>query len=125
MAQAPRSSWQTERVAMLKLVVERARTHVQDVRARAAIGTMAPIDIRTSETSLANLERLVDADVTSAGTRVDPTGPQRAAQRIRFAEAMNAVDLAEVKLNNGMITTAAMDASLAAAAAVFLGPPVK
>ena len=88
---------------MLKVLVERARVHVQEVRTRVEIGTWRPIDIRTSEASLADLERQVDADATSTGTRVDPTGPQRAALRIRFAEAMNAVDLAEVKFDNGMI----------------------
>ena len=50
---------------------------------------------------------------------------ERSALRIRFAEAMNAVDLAEVRFDNGVITTAAMNASLSAAAAVFLAPPVK
>jgi hypothetical protein len=119
------ATWQDERGAMLKLVIERGRKHVQAVRMMAEIGTTRPVDVNAAATWLADLEKQVEADAARAASRVEPTRPEHATLRIRFAEAMNAVDLAEVRFDNGMITTAAMNASLTAAAAVFLGPPVK
>jgi hypothetical protein len=118
-------SWPTERAAMLKQAVDRAWSHVRAVRTMAEIGTMSAADVKASETWFADLEKQVAADAQIAASRRDPSPAERAALRIRFAEAMNAVDLAEIKFDNGMTTTAAMNATLGAAAAVILGPPVK
>ena len=119
------TSWPAERAAMLKQVVDRAWSHVRAVRAMAEIGTMSPADVKMSETWFADLERQVASDAQVAASRPDPAPAMRAALRIRFAEAMNAVDLAEIKFDNGMIPTTAMNSSVSAAAAVFLGPAVK
>ena len=123
--QARPATWNAERASLLRQVVERTRSQVQAVRVMAEIGTVAPADVRASETFLADLEQQVDADLTRAAGRPEPTRPEHAALRIRFAEAMNAVDAGEVRFDNGMISTAAMNATLSGAAAVFLGAPVK
>ena len=56
--QAQRSSgnpamarWEIERAGMLRLVVDRARTHVADLLLRVEIGTMAPIDVAGAQTT--------------------------------------------------------------------------
>ena len=106
---------------MLKQVVDRGWSQVRAVRTMAEIGTMSQADVRASEAWFATLEKQVDADAQVAASRPDPAPVERSTLRIRFAEAMNAVDAAEVRFDNGMISTAAMNASLTAAAAVFLG----
>jgi hypothetical protein len=71
----------------------------------------------------ADLENQVAADARSQLRGVIPRWPS-ALLRIPLPKPMNAVDLAEVKFDNGMITTAAMNASLTGRGGVH-GPAVK
>jgi hypothetical protein len=65
---------------------------------------LAPIDVDATRQAVAQMDALVKADSVRT-SRPAKTGPEIAALRIRLAEALNALDLAEVKFDNGMVTT--------------------
>jgi hypothetical protein len=111
--------WQAERAGMVKQVLDRARAHQRSIRSMVEIGTMAPIDVRESDRLLADLERMVDADTKRV--RQGPTALDEIFnRRLRFAAALNDLDLAEVRFDNGMMTTANLGAAVMAAASVVL-----
>ena len=101
-------AWQAERVFHLNRIMERARASLNDALVKIEIGTLAPIDADATRQAVAQMEALIKADAVRTSTPAK-TGPEIAALRIKLAEALNALDLAQVKFDNGMITTKSMN----------------
>ena len=97
-------AWQAERAFHLNRIMERARASFNDTLLRVEIGTLAPIDVDATRQAVAQMDALVKADSVRT-SRPAKTGQEIAALRIKLAEALNALDLAAVKFDNGMITT--------------------
>ncbi len=97
-------AWQAERAFHLNRIMERARASFNDTLLRVEIGTLAPIDVDATRQAVAQMDALVKADSVRT-SRPAKTGQEIAALRIKLAEALNALDLAEVKFDNGMVTT--------------------
>jgi hypothetical protein len=91
--------------------MERAQASLKDALLRIEIGTLAPIDADATRQAVAQIEALIKADAVRTAQPAK-TGPEIAALRIKLAETLNALDLAEVKFNNGMITTKRMNRRL-------------
>jgi hypothetical protein len=96
--------WQAERAFHLTRIMERARASLNDALLRIEIGTLAPIDADATRQAVAQMEALIKAD-SARTSKPAKTGPEIAALRIKLAEALNALDLAQVKFDNGMVTT--------------------
>ena len=98
--------WQMERTFQLTQILERARASHHNALLRVEIGTLAPIDVKASQDALAQVEAMVKADAAR------PTPPQGdRTTRTRLAELLNNLDAAEVRFDNGMITTQEMNAA--------------
>ena len=100
--------WQAERAFHLTRVLERAKAQLNNTLLKIEIGTMAPIDADASRQAVAQMDALIKADSVRTTTRAT-AGPGVSAIRIKLAEALNALDLAEVKFDNGMISTKDMN----------------
>jgi hypothetical protein len=135
--------WAMERDAMFRLLIERARNFVKDGRTKIQIGTVAPIDMKPLEETLALLEKAATEPIarhctthdpfanSGGGTCVNgtwtitppspwvgvesPTDAEIAERKARFADAQRNLDRAEVRWDNGLATTAEVAASLRAA----------
>ena len=119
-AQTTDARWQTERVQQLKQVMERVRSHVKDNALRVEIGTLAPVDLKGSQQTLADLEKAVDADAKRTSRPVK-SNTEIQAIRQQVAELIRDLELAEVKYHNGMVRTADMDAAYAAIVKLLIG----
>ena len=105
--------WQAERAFHLTRILERAKAQLNNTLLKIEIGTMAPIDADASRQAVAQIDALIKADSVRTSAPAN-AGPGVAAIRIKLAEALNALDLAEMKLDNGIGTTKSMfDAYLA------------
>lgn len=106
--------WQAERAFHLTQLMERARRQLNNTLLKVEIGTMAPIDVDGARQAVAQMEALIKADSARTTTPVR-TGPGVGEIRVKLAELLNAIDLAEVRFDNGIGTTRSMfDAYLAA-----------
>ena len=102
------SAWQAERAFHLNRIMERARASLNDTLVKIEIGTMAPIDADATRQAVAQMEALIKADSVRSSKPVK-TGPEIAALRVKLAETLNALDEAQVKFDNGMVTTKNMN----------------
>src|SRR6187455_2794847 len=91
--------WQAERTFHLTRILERAKAQLNNTMVKIEIGTMAPIDADAARQAVAQIK--ADSVRTSAPGNA---GPGVAALRIKLAEALNALDLAEMKFDNGMVS---------------------
>jgi len=119
-SQGARVGWQAERAFHLTRTMERAQASLKDALLRIEIGTLAPIDADATRQAVAQIEALIKADAVRTAQPAK-TGPEIAALRIKLAETLNALDLAEVKFNNGMITTKEMNDAYLAVVKLLLG----
>ena len=99
--------WQAERAFHLTQVMERARRQLNNTLLKVEIGTMAPIDVDGARQAVAQMDALIKADSVRTPAPVR-TGPGVAEIRVKLAELINGLDLAEVKFDNGMGTTRSM-----------------
>jgi hypothetical protein len=105
--------WQAERAFYLNMIQERAKAQLNNTLLKIQIGTMAPIDADASRQAVAQIDALIKADSVRTSAPAN-SGPGVSAVRIKLAELLNALDLAEVKFDNGIGTTKSMfDAYLA------------
>lgn len=102
------STWQAERAFHLGRILERAKAQLNNTLLKIEIGTMAPIDADGSRQAVAQMDALIKADAVRT-SRPAKTGQEIAALRIKLAEALNAVDLAEVKYDVGLVSTKSMN----------------
>jgi len=112
-------AWQAERAFHLNRIMERARASFNDTLLRVEIGTLAPIDVDATRQAVAQMDALVKADSVRT-SRPAKTGQEIAALRIKLAEALNALDLAEVEFDNGMTSTKDMNDAYFAVVNVLL-----
>lgn len=112
--------WQAERAFHLTQLMERARRQLNNTLLKVEIGTMAPIDVDGARQAVAQMEALIKADSVRATTPVR-TGPGVAEIRVKLAELLNALDLAEVRFDNGIGTTKSMFDAYLAAVNLLLG----
>jgi len=143
------AKWMLERDAMFRLLAERARNFVKDGRTKIEIGTALPIDMKPLEDTLTFVELLTLDGRRHCGTpdpfakfgggtcvngvwTTTPTSPwiqtpnlptdaQIADVKARFTEAMRNLDIAEVRWDNGLATTAEVAAALRTAVVVLTG----
>jgi hypothetical protein len=94
--------WEAERAFHLTRVLERAKAQLNNTLLRIEIGTTAPIDADGARQAVAQIDALIKADAVRTPK---PVQAGVAAIRVKLAEMLNALDLAEVKLDNGMVTT--------------------
>jgi hypothetical protein len=99
--------WQAERTHQLNKVRERARYQLDRSTLKVEIGTMAPVDLTASRQALAQFDAAITADA-ARNPAPAPTLQEIAATRIKLAQALNAIDLTEVKFDNGMVSTKEM-----------------
>ena len=114
------AAWQAERVFHLNRVMERALISLNDTLLKIEIGTMAPIDADAARQAVAQIDGLVKADAVRTSKPVK-TPQEIAALRVRLAEALNALDVSEVKFDNGMVTTKSMNDAYLAVVKLLLG----
>src|SRR5262245_43275309 len=101
------TTWQAERAFQLNKILERAKTQLKNTYIKVEIGTMAPIDVQASEQAVAQMEAMIKAD---AVRNPSGTAPQAvSATRLQLAQALNELDFTEVKFDNGMVSTKAMN----------------
>jgi len=145
------AKWMLERDAMFRLLIERARNFVKDGRTKIEIGTVAVVDMKPLEDTLAFVEVSAldgkrhcatpdpfakfgggtcvngvwtSAPPTSGWIQANlPTDAQIADVKTRFTEAMRNLDFAEVRWDNGLATTAEVAAALRTAVVVLTGDP--
>jgi len=111
--------WQAERAFHLGRILERAKAQLNNTLLKIEIGTMAPIDADASRQAVAQMDALIKADSVRTATLVT-AGLGVSAIWIKLAEALNALDLAEVKFDNGMISTKDMNDAYFAVVNVLL-----
>ena len=99
--------WQAERAFHLTQVMERARRQLNNTLLKVEIGTMAPIDVDGARQAVAQMDALIKADAVRTPAPIR-TGPGIAEIRVKLAEMLNGLDLAEVKFDNGLGTTRSM-----------------
>lgn len=97
---SPQDAWQAERAFHLNLIMERARANYRDTLVKIEIGTMAPIDARGTQEALAEMEALVKADAARTGKPAPWIGTRR-----QLAELLDALDAADVRFQNGIVST--------------------
>jgi hypothetical protein len=112
--------WQAERAFHLGRILERAKAQLNDTMVKIEIGTMAPIDADAARQAVAQIDALIKADSARTSAPAN-AGPGVAALRIKLAEALNALDLAEVKFDNGMVSTKEMNDAYLAVVKLLLG----
>jgi beta-lactamase regulating signal transducer with metallopeptidase domain len=120
-SQAP-AAWRAEREALLRQLIERAQQHWRNSRLRVEIGTMAPADTKTAETTVRTLEAALLAEQQRTDLNRAPSDAEIADVRQRFAQALRNLDAAEVRSNNGMITAIELSTAVLAAADVIRRP---
>jgi hypothetical protein len=113
-------AWEAERTFHLTRVLERAKSQLNNTLLKIEIGTMAPIDADASRQAVAQIDALIKADSVRTSTPATP-GQRVAAIRIKLAEALNALDLAEVKFDNGMLSTKDMNTAYVEVVKLLLG----
>lgn len=101
--------WQAERAFYLTKTLERAQRQLKDTYLKVEIGTMAPLDVNVAEQAVAQIDAAIKADTVRDPSGAPPQGA--AAARLKLAQALNDLDLTEVKFNNGMVTTKDMFAA--------------
>jgi beta-lactamase regulating signal transducer with metallopeptidase domain len=107
---------------MVGQVLTRAQAAWKDSRTKVEIGTASPIDTAAIEATLPKIEQMYLAAQTN--TLAPFTETELAAVRARFEVAVRNLDAAQVRFDNGLITTKAMaDALLSAATAATAPPP--
>ena len=114
--------WESERAGMLKQMLDRARVHARAVQLMVEIGTMRPSDERGAQKTVADLEAAINNDADARASRPQAAFRlnQTAAVRIAFAQALNDLDVSEVRFNAGVITAGALESQLVAAADLVL-----
>ena len=110
--------WQAERAFHLTRILERAKSQLNNTLLKIEIGTMAPIDADASRQAVTQIDALIKAD--SVRTE-KPVQTGYGAIRIKLAEALNAIDLAEMKFDNGVISTKDMNDAYFAVVRLLLG----
>ena len=112
--------WQAERAFHLTRVLERAKAQLNNTLLKIEIGTMAPIDADASRQAVAQMDALIKADSVRTSAPAN-AGPGISATRIKLAEALNALDLAEMRFDNGVISTKDMNDAYLAVVKLLLG----
>jgi len=112
--------WQAERTFHLTRILERAKAQLNNTMVKIEIGTMAPIDADAARQAVAQIEALIKADSVRTSAPGN-AGPGVAALRIKLAEALNALDLAEMKFDNGMVSPKEMNDAYLVVVKLLLG----
>lgn len=118
-SQGARVGWQAERAFYLNMILQRAKAQLNNTLVKIEIGTLAPIDADATRQAVAQIEALIKADSVRTSTPAR-SGPGVSALRIQLAEALNALDVAEMKFDNGIGTTKAMNDAYLAVVNVLL-----
>jgi len=111
--------WQAERAFYLTQLIERARRQLNNTLLKVEIGTMAPIDVDAARQAVTQMDALIKADAARTTTPAR-TGPGVAEIRVKLAEILNGLDLAEMRFDNGIGTTKSMFDSYLAAVNLLL-----
>lgn len=98
------SWWQAERTFQLNQIMARARVSYTDALLKVQIGTLAPIDVKATQETLARMDEMIKAD---AARTTAPAG--YFATRTKLAELLNQLELTEVRFDNGMVSTKEMN----------------
>jgi len=116
------AAWRAEREALLRQLIERAERHRRDSLVRVEIGTLAPAETATTETTVRTLEAALLAEQKRTDLNSAPVDAELAEVRQRLARALRYLDAAEVRWNNGVITTTELSAFVLAASRVIHVP---
>jgi beta-lactamase regulating signal transducer with metallopeptidase domain len=118
------NTWQAEKLTMLKQLVERAQQHLASAKVQVQIGTMAGIDLREFEATLARVLKAFDQLPSTPDSLISETEATQV--KTSFNEALMRLEKEEARFNVGVSTSAALSEATLAALAVLerkLGSP--
>jgi len=118
------NTWQAEKLTMLKQLVERAQQHLASAKVQVQIGTMAGIDLREFEATLARVLKAFDQLPSTPDSLISETEATQV--KTSFNEALMRLEKEEARFNVGVSTSAALSEATLAALAVLerkLGAP--
>jgi hypothetical protein len=110
--------WRAERAEMFRQLVERARRHLADAKARVQIGTLAPFEVAAASQMLQQVElaaQLESVRTVVAAARDVATELEKAAMRERFARVMRNLEMMETRYNVGLENQQSLADAIAAA----------
>ena len=113
------NTWQAEKLTMFKQLVERAQQHLASAKIQVQIGTMAGIDLREFEATLARVQKAFDQLPSTPDSLISETEATQV--KTSFNEALMRLEKEEARFNVGVSTSAALSQATLAALAVLEG----